>query len=93
MVMLYSSTMGLAYERRYAHLVEFNVEEGQRVSRGDLIGLVGSTGWSTAPHIHYEVLQNGNHINPIPYLNKNLSNEEYDKIVEDSETSNLILEY
>lgn len=83
---------GYGYETRYAHMIDFNVKRGQHVNRGDLIGFVGSSGVSTAPHIHYEVLHNNRQINPVPFLNKNLSNEEYEKIVEISENSNLVLE-
>lgn len=89
---------GYGYETRYAHMLPFSPEEakaaiGKRVERGDLLGFVGNSGWSTAAHIHYEVLQNGHQINPVPYLNKNLSKEEYEKIAETAENSNLVLEY
>ncbi|MDH5599646.1 MAG: M23 family metallopeptidase, partial [Cyclobacteriaceae bacterium] len=72
---------GFGYETRYAHLSMFNIEEGQKVKRGDLIGFVGNTGRSTAPHLHYEVLFNGKFIDPVPFLNKNLSNNEFEKII------------
>ena len=53
---------------RYGHLSKFNVKPGQPVHRGDIIGLVGSTGRSTGAHLHYEVLANGKLINPLPLL-------------------------
>jgi murein DD-endopeptidase MepM/ murein hydrolase activator NlpD len=53
---------------RYAHLAGFNVEVGQLVKRGALIGTVGNTGVSTSPHLHYEVLLNGVPQNPILYI-------------------------
>jgi murein DD-endopeptidase MepM/ murein hydrolase activator NlpD len=53
---------------RYGHLSKFNVRPGQSVKRGDVIGLVGSTGRSTGAHLHYEVLANGKLINPLPLL-------------------------
>jgi murein DD-endopeptidase MepM/ murein hydrolase activator NlpD len=53
---------------RYGHLSKFNVKPGQAVKRGDVIGLVGSTGRSTGAHLHYEVLANGKLINPLPLL-------------------------
>ncbi len=84
---------GFGYETRYAHMVKFNVEEGQKVKRGDIIGFIGSTGWSTAPHLHYEVTLNGQHVDPVPYLSKNLSKEEFEKIIEISQTSDLVLDY
>ncbi|MGE3840623.1 MAG: M23 family metallopeptidase [Vicinamibacterales bacterium] len=55
---------------RYAHLSRFAVSAGTSVRRGDLLGYVGSTGRSTAPHLHYEVLANGRAINPLKFLAK-----------------------
>ena len=52
----------------YGHLDSIHVNVGQQVSRGQVIGLCGSSGISTGPHIHYEVRVNGNPINPLPYL-------------------------
>lgn len=59
---------GYGYRTLYAHLQDWNVSEGEQVSRGDLIGWVGSTGLSTGPHLHYEVLLNGVAVDPEPYL-------------------------
>jgi len=56
------------YQTYYAQLSEFEVEAGQTVKKGDLIGRVGSSGLSTAPHLHYEVLKNGQPVNPEKYL-------------------------
>ncbi|MEO0213933.1 MAG: peptidoglycan DD-metalloendopeptidase family protein [candidate division WOR-3 bacterium] len=53
---------------RYAHMFKVLVKEGQRVKRGQVIGLVGSTGKSVAPHVHYEVYLNGNPVNPTRYI-------------------------
>lgn len=53
---------------RYGHLSKFNVRPGHSVKRGDVIGFVGSTGRSTGAHLHYEVLANGQLINPLPLL-------------------------
>jgi len=58
-------------ETWYGHLSHINVHEGQRVSVGDVIGRVGSTGRSTGPHLHYEIRKNGKPINPIAYLSLN----------------------
>lgn len=73
---------GFGYRTRYAHMHGFAVRQGQNVKRGDLIGYVGNTGLSTAPHLHYEVMLNGSHINPVHYFFNDLSAEEYEKIIE-----------
>ena len=68
---------GYGYVTLYGHLSAYNVRAGQHVKRGDLIGKVGSTGRSEAPHLHYEVIKNGEHINPIHFYYGNLSADEY----------------
>lgn len=79
---------GYGYETLYAHMSRFNVKPGQKVKRGDVIGYVGSTGTSTAPHCHYEVIKNGEKINPINFFFNDLSPEEYDKVLEISNQAN-----
>ena len=64
---------GYGYKTVYAHLEKFTVKSGQKVSRGDIIGNVGSSGMSTAPHLHYEVHKNGMPVNPINYFFNDLS--------------------
>ena len=59
---------GRGFTTLYAHLSEWNVTVGQQVSRGDVIGRVGSTGLSTGPHVHYEVHVNGEPVDPAHYL-------------------------
>lgn len=73
---------GFGYRTRYAHMHDFVVRQGQRVKRGELIGYVGDTGLSTAPHLHYEVLMNGTQINPVHYFFNDLTPGEYEKIIE-----------
>lgn len=74
---------GYGYETRYAHLSAFNVKRGQPIKRGDIIGFVGDTGLSRGPHLHYEVLYKGLQINPINFFQRDLSNKEYEKLVEE----------
>ncbi|MET3978656.1 murein DD-endopeptidase MepM/ murein hydrolase activator NlpD [Mucilaginibacter sp. UYP25] len=59
-------------ETWYGHLSKINVKEGQRVTAGDLIGKVGSTGRSTGPHLHYEIRKDGHPVNPKQYLSLNM---------------------
>jgi murein DD-endopeptidase MepM/ murein hydrolase activator NlpD len=73
---------GFGYKTLYAHLSGFNVKVGQSVKRGDVIGYVGNTGLSTAPHLHYEVHLNNNKVNPINYYFNDLTANEYDKMIE-----------
>tara|TARA_R110000765_G_scaffold68032_2_gene131511 strand:+ start:972 stop:2297 length:1326 start_codon:yes stop_codon:yes gene_type:complete len=56
------------YETWYAHLNGFNVSEKQIIKKGDIIGYVGNTGKSSGPHLHYEVKKNGNHLNPLDFI-------------------------
>ena len=68
---------GYGYLTLYAHLSKYNVKRGQKVKRGDLIGFVGSTGRSEAPHLHYEVWKDGQKINPINFYYGSLTAEEF----------------
>ncbi|MDR0969631.1 MAG: M23 family metallopeptidase [Lentimicrobiaceae bacterium] len=73
---------GFGYKTVYAHLQKFEVKKGQKVKRGQLIGRVGNTGKSTAPHLHYEVRKNGRAVNPIHFFFNDLTPEEYELILE-----------
>ena len=73
---------GFGYRTRYAHMHGFAVHQGQRVKRGELIGYVGDTGLSTAPHLHYEVMINRQQVNPVHYFFNDLNATEYEKIIE-----------
>ncbi len=78
---------GFGYKTLYAHLSKFEVKEGQKVKRGELIGLIGSTGKSTGPHLHYEVIKDGTKVNPIGYFHSDLTPEQYEQMLEMSENS------
>lgn len=80
---------GFGYESLYGHMSSFNVKKGQIVKRGDVIGYVGNTGTSTAPHLHYEVLLRGQRVNPqFYYFQEDLTAEEYERMVEISTNTN-----
>lgn len=79
---------GYGFQSFYAHLSKISVKRGQRVTKGEKIGLVGSTGTSTAPHCHYEILKNGKRVNPINYCMDGLTAEEYEEMVKASERQN-----
>jgi murein DD-endopeptidase MepM/ murein hydrolase activator NlpD len=64
---------GAGLETRYAHASKLLVKSGERVVKGQVIALVGSTGRSTGPHLHYEIRLNGHALDPRKYLNKNLN--------------------
>ena len=59
---------GKGLATRFGHLSRILVHPGQTIHRGDLIALVGSTGRSTGPHLHYEVRIDGHPVNPVPFL-------------------------
>ena len=71
---------GFGYLSRYAHLHKISVKRGQKVKRGQLIGNLGSTGRSTGPHLHYEVLHQDKPVNPMYFYYENLTGEEYQEI-------------
>jgi murein DD-endopeptidase MepM/ murein hydrolase activator NlpD len=78
---------GHGFETRYAHLAKFAVQQGQHVKRGQVIAYVGNTGTSVSSHLHYEVLYNDKHVNPINFFQRDLSNREYDKLIEEGSKS------
>lgn len=79
---------GFGYKTLYAHMSKFKVRKGEKIKRGDVIGYVGSTGTSTAPHLHYEVIKNGEKINPMNFFFNDLTPEEYEKVIELSSQAN-----
>lgn len=77
---------GFGYITLYAHMNKMAVEEGDKVNRGDIIGYVGNTGLSAGPHCHYEVRKNDEPVNPVNFYFNDLTAEEYDKMLELSNT-------
>lgn len=79
---------GYGYQTLYAHMSRVSVRRGQKVKRGDIIGYVGNTGRSTAPHLHYEVIKDGVKINPINFYSNDLSPEDFEMMIELSSNAN-----
>lgn len=73
---------GFGYETKYAHLSKIMVKRGQKIKRGQVIGHVGNTGKSTAPHLHYEVHKSGRPIDPINFFFNDITPEEYSMMIE-----------
>ncbi|MFK7757529.1 MAG: M23 family metallopeptidase [Flavobacteriales bacterium] len=73
---------GYGYVSLYGHMSRMKVRPGQKVKRGQVIGYVGSTGASTAPHCHYEVMKDGEKVNPAHYYFNDLTPEEYNLLLE-----------
>jgi murein DD-endopeptidase MepM/ murein hydrolase activator NlpD len=68
---------GQGYVTRYAHLGEIKVRQGQRIEKGDAIALIGISGGSIAPHVHYEVLKDGRHIDPMRVLVEGVGSSQF----------------
>ncbi len=71
---------GYGYKTLYGHMVEIATKPGKKVKRGEIIGYVGSTGYSTAPHVHYEVFKNNERINPAPFI-ANMTLNEFKELI------------
>lgn len=83
---------GYGYQTRYCHLSAYRCHYGQTVKRGELIGLAGSTGKSTGPHVHYEVVQRGQKVNPVNFYFMDLDAEHYEQIVQLAENHGRMLD-
>lgn len=72
---------GFGYKTMYAHLQSFKIKTGEKVTRGQIIGTIGSTGKSTSPHLHYEVWKSNSPVNPINYFFNDLSPQQYEEML------------
>ena len=79
---------GYGYETLYGHMVKVKSNPGQKVTRGEVIGWVGSTGKSTGPHCHYEVHKNKNKIDPVYFLYNDLTPDQFDRLLKQAAASN-----
>ncbi len=73
---------GYGYKTCYAHLQKSAVRKGQKVKRGQIVGYIGATGKATGVHLHYEVLKNDVHVNPINFLYQDLTPDQYEQIIQ-----------
>lgn len=83
---------GFGYVSIYAHMDNISVRRGNRVKRGDIIGYVGSSGRSVAPHLHYEITKDGKKIDPINFYHGNLSPSEYENLINQASQENQSLD-
>src|SRR5688572_18524368 len=72
---------GHGFVTRYAHLEDINVHRGQKVDKGFVIGTVGNSGGSIAPHLHYEIIRAGEQVNPAPYMMEGLTSEQHNTLL------------
>ncbi len=79
---------GYGYETLYGHMVRIKIWRGQRVKRGEIIGYVGSTGKSTGPHCHYEVIKNGHKLDPVYFFYNDLTPQQFDELLKRAKVSN-----
>jgi murein DD-endopeptidase MepM/ murein hydrolase activator NlpD len=83
---------GYDYQTLYGHLDKYKVRVGQKVSRGDVVATSGNTGRSKGPHVHYEVIYKGRHDNPANYYYKDMTPEEYDKMLQISRNHGQVMD-
>ncbi len=79
---------GFGFQTLYGHMHKIGVKQGQKVLRGETLGVVGNSGTSTGPHLHYEVIKNGVKINPVNYYFNDLTPEEFELMLEISSNHN-----
>jgi murein DD-endopeptidase MepM/ murein hydrolase activator NlpD len=72
---------GYGYQTLYAHMLKIKASQGQTVKRGEVIGYIGSTGKSTGPHCHYEVIKRGTKVDPVYYFYNDLTPAEFDRLL------------
>lgn len=82
---------GNGFKTLYAHMSDVKAVQGKKIKRGELVGHVGTTGLSQAPHLHYEVLQNGKHVNPVYFFYNDLTPAEYEQVIEEASQENQCL--
>lgn len=76
---------GYGYQTLYGHMSQIKVRLGQKVKRGEVIGLIGNTGKSVGPHLHYEVIKDGQKVNPAHFYFNDLTPEQYQEMLEQAD--------
>lgn len=79
---------GYGYVSKYAHLSSASVRAGQKVKRGEVIAKTGSSGQSKGPHLHYEVIRNGDKVDPVNYFYQDYSPQEFVKLRKEAQIQN-----
>ncbi len=79
---------GYGYQTLYAHMSRVAVKPGDKVMRGQVIGYVGNTGTSTGPHLHYEVIKNGEKVDPAFYFYSDITPEQYEDLLQRAANAN-----
>ena len=82
---------GNGFKTLYAHMSDVKAVQGKKIKRGELVGHVGTTGLSQAPHLHYEVIQNGKRVDPVYFFFNDLTPSEYEQVLEDARQENQCL--
>ncbi len=83
---------GFGYLTRYSHLEEINVRNGQNVLSGQVIGTIGTSGGTIAPHLHYDVIKDGQNLDPIDFMLEGLNSSQYHNLIEVSKKVNQSLD-
>lgn len=83
---------GYGYQTLYGHMYRVKTKRGKKVKRGEIIGYVGSTGKSTGPHCHYEVIKNGRKLDPVYFFYDDLSPNQFDQLLKRANASNQSLD-
>ncbi|MFO8128635.1 MAG: M23 family metallopeptidase [Bacteroidales bacterium] len=82
---------GYGYQTLYGHMKNISVKRGQHVKRGEIIGYVGNSGLSVAPHVHYEIIYNKKKVNPVYYFYNDFTPQEFEKVLELAAKDNQVL--
>jgi murein DD-endopeptidase MepM/ murein hydrolase activator NlpD len=82
---------GYGYQTLYGHMKTISVKKHKKVKRGEIIGYVGNTGLSRAPHVHYEIIYNNKKIDPVNYFYNDFTPEEFEKVRELASKDNQVL--